>query len=69
MRHFVLVEPFRKCDVSIFPDTLQGIQAADALCLRFQREGKRIAFVTQSGSLNDLKSTLDNLRQAGKEAP
>lgn len=62
MRHFVLVEPFRKADVSIFEDTPLGLRNAETLYRRFQQEGKRVKFVTQTGTVTDLKGTLAVLK-------
>ncbi len=62
MRHFVLVEPFRKVDVSIFPDNADGTKAADLLAAAFRNQGKKVKVITQTGTLHDLKGTLKALQ-------
>ena len=58
IRHFVLVEPFRKADVSIFPDTPRGRDQADRLTAQYRNQGKRVTFVSSTGTVNDLGGTL-----------
>lgn len=57
-RHFVLVEPFRTADVSIFTEEGRAI----AYYEERKAAGKRVHFVSHTGTVNDLKGTLQRLR-------
>lgn len=62
-RYFVAVQPFRPTDVSIFPDTPAGRRAADRLITKCNDQGKKTKLFVSTGSLNDLKSDLQALRE------
>lgn len=59
LRHFVLVEPFRKSDVSIFTDEGKAIRFFNAE----QAAGKRVKLVSGTGTVSDLRSVLAALRK------
>lgn len=62
IRHFVLVEPFRKADVSIFDNEAAAIGFYE----QQQAAGKHVLFISATGTVNDLKGVLESLREANK---